>query len=169
MPVSWTYEPILNAFVAISTDPEPLDGLFQALDEILEHPQGVGRVRILVDHKHPPTPAIVSEGITRLLPYLYRIRGSTIVLVLPVALFVLLYLSSGTFRSLENLANVNSQVAALMIASLGQGIVAISGGIGCRGFVREDDRVQTWEVAFRLKQEVVRGPNVISLHRRRPG
>jgi ribose transport system permease protein len=54
---------------------------------------------------------------------------SPIVLVLPVALFVLLYLSSGTFRSQENLANVNSQIAALMIASLGQGIVAISGGI----------------------------------------
>jgi hypothetical protein len=48
-------------------------------------------------------------------------------------------------------------------------LFAISGGIGCRGFVREHDRVQTWEVAFRLKQEVVRGPNVISLHRRRPG
>lgn len=54
---------------------------------------------------------------------------SLVVLALPVALFVLLCLSSGTFRSLENLANVNSQIAALMIASLGQGIVAISGGI----------------------------------------
>lgn len=54
---------------------------------------------------------------------------SPIVLALPLALFVLLCLSSGTFRSLENLANVNSQIAALMIASLGQGIVAISGGI----------------------------------------
>ena len=54
---------------------------------------------------------------------------SPIVLALPVALFLLLCLSSPTFRSLENLANVNSQIAALMIASLGQGIVAISGGI----------------------------------------
>ena len=54
---------------------------------------------------------------------------SPIVLALPVALFLRLCLSSGTFRSLENLANVNSQIAALMIASLGQGIVAISGGI----------------------------------------
>lgn len=54
---------------------------------------------------------------------------SPIVLALPVALFALLLLSSATFRSLENLANVNSQIAALMIASLGQGIVAISGGI----------------------------------------
>lgn len=54
---------------------------------------------------------------------------SPIVLALPVALFVLLCLSSATFRSFENLANVNSQIAALMIAALGQGIVAISGGI----------------------------------------
>jgi ribose transport system permease protein len=54
---------------------------------------------------------------------------SPIVLMLPIALFLLLCISSGTFRSLENLANVNSQITALLIASLGQGIVAISGGI----------------------------------------
>lgn len=54
---------------------------------------------------------------------------SPIVLALPAVLFVLLCLWSATFRSLENLANVNSQIAALMIAALGQGIVAISGGI----------------------------------------
>jgi ribose transport system permease protein len=54
---------------------------------------------------------------------------SPIVLALPVALFVLFCLSSSTFRSLENLANVNSQIAALLIASLGQGLVAIAGGI----------------------------------------
>jgi hypothetical protein len=83
VPISWTYEPILNAFIAISTDPEPLDGLFQALEEILEHQHGTGRLRILVDHKHPPTPAMVGEGITRLLPYLSRLHGSTIALVLP--------------------------------------------------------------------------------------
>jgi hypothetical protein len=83
VPISWTYEPILNAFIALSTDPEPLDGLFEALEEILEHENGTGRLRILVDHKHPPTAAMVGDGITRLLPYLSRIRGSTIVLVLP--------------------------------------------------------------------------------------
>ena len=48
-------------------------------------------------------------------------------------------------------------------------LFGFSGGIGCRGFVREGERVRTWEIAFRLKQEVVRGPNVVSLHRRRPG
>jgi hypothetical protein len=83
VPVTWTYEPILNAFVAISTDPEPLDGIFQALDEVLLHPKGTGRIRILVDHRHPPTPMMVGEGLTRLLPYLGRIQGSTIILCLP--------------------------------------------------------------------------------------
>lgn len=83
LPVTWTYERILNAFVAISTDPEPLDGIFQALDEVLQHPNGSGRIRILVDHKHQPTPVMVGEGLTRLLPYLRRMQGSTIVLVLP--------------------------------------------------------------------------------------
>jgi len=83
VPLTWTYEPILNAFIAISTDPEPLDGLFAALDEILDHPRGGDRMRILVDHKHPPTPLMVGKGLTRLIPYLSKIRGSTIVLVLP--------------------------------------------------------------------------------------
>ena len=83
LPVTWSHQPILNAFVAVSTDPEPLDGIFLALDEILAHPKGTGRMRILVDHKHQPTAAMVGEGLTRLLPYLGRIQGSTIVLVLP--------------------------------------------------------------------------------------
>jgi len=46
-------------------------------------------------------------------------------------------------------------------------LFAITGGFGCRGFVRDGDRVRTWEIAFKLKQEVLRGPNVVSLHRRR--
>ncbi|MDF2371395.1 MAG: ABC transporter permease [Rhizobiaceae bacterium] len=54
---------------------------------------------------------------------------SLIVLALPITLFILLCLSSSTFTRFENLANVNSQIAALLIASLGQGLVAISGGI----------------------------------------
>lgn len=45
-------------------------------------------------------------------------------------------------------------------------------GYGFRGFVRQDDglsapRMFTWEVAFSLKQEVLKGDNVVSLHRRR--
>jgi hypothetical protein len=46
-------------------------------------------------------------------------------------------------------------------------LFAVDGGYGCRGFARDGERVSTWEVAFRLEQAVVGGPNVISLHRRR--
>ena len=56
-------------------------------------------------------------------------------------------------------------------------LFAISRGYGFRGFVRDaghaaaprdgGGRVFTWEVAFSLKQEVVKGDNVVSLHRRR--
>lgn len=55
-------------------------------------------------------------------------------------------------------------------------LFSVSRGYGFRGFVRDapvagtrDDggRVFTWEVAFSLKQEVVKGDNVVSLHRRR--
>lgn len=50
-------------------------------------------------------------------------------LALPLLLFLILCLLSSTFLSFRNLANVNSQVAGLLIVSLGQMIVAISGGI----------------------------------------
>ena len=56
-------------------------------------------------------------------------------------------------------------------------LFAVSRGYGFRGFVRDagmagaggpgTGRVFTWEVAFSLKQEVVKGDNVVSLHRRR--
>jgi ribose transport system permease protein len=48
---------------------------------------------------------------------------------LPLALFFILCFLSSTFLSFQNLANVNSQIAGLLIVSLGQMIVAISGGI----------------------------------------
>jgi hypothetical protein len=55
-------------------------------------------------------------------------------------------------------------------------LFTVSRGYGFRGFVRDagrtgstagGGRVFTWEVAFSLKQEVVKGDNVVSLHRRR--
>ena len=42
-----------------------------------------------------------------------------------------------------------------------------SNGIGCRGFLREGGRTFTWEILFKLKQQVVGGSNVVSLSRRR--
>lgn len=51
-------------------------------------------------------------------------------------------------------------------------LFSVSRGFGFRGFVREragpgEGRVFTWEVAFSLKQEVVKGDNVVTLRRRR--
>ena len=45
-----------------------------------------------------------------------------------------------------------------------------SGGIGCRGFLHEggeNSKTRTWEILFKLKQEVVGGDNVVSLTQRR--
>lgn len=46
-------------------------------------------------------------------------------------------------------------------------LFAVSEGYGCRGFLRDGETTYTWEVAFSLKQAVVKGDNVISLARRR--
>jgi hypothetical protein len=46
-------------------------------------------------------------------------------------------------------------------------LFAVSGGYGCRGFLRDGETTFTWEVAFSLKQDVVKGDNVISIDRRR--
>jgi ribose transport system permease protein len=48
---------------------------------------------------------------------------------LPLVMFVLLSLSAPDFLSMQNIANVNSQITALVIVALGQLIVALSGGI----------------------------------------
>jgi len=53
-------------------------------------------------------------------------------------------------------------------------LFAVSRGYGCRGFLRDgasgapgSGRLFTWEMALSLRQEVVKGDNVVSLHRRR--
>jgi len=48
-------------------------------------------------------------------------------------------------------------------------LFAVSGGYGCRGFLRDGETTYTWEVAFALKQDVVKGDNVISLKSRGRG
>ena len=39
-------------------------------------------------------------------------------------------------------------------------------GVGCRGFLHEGGKTRTWEILFKLKQQVVGGSNVVSLRRR---
>lgn len=46
-------------------------------------------------------------------------------------------------------------------------LFGVNDGCGCRGFVRTGATTYTWEIAFGLKQDVVRGSNVVSLTRRR--
>ena len=46
-------------------------------------------------------------------------------------------------------------------------LFATGNGIGCRGFVQEGGRTRTWEILFKLKQQVVGGSNVVTLRRRR--
>ncbi len=43
----------------------------------------------------------------------------------------------------------------------------VNEGHGCRGFLRDGETTYTWEMAFSLKQDVVKGDNVISLRGRR--
>lgn len=62
-------------------------------------------------------------------PHARRTGLSAISLGLPLVLFVALCLTSPTFTGFQNLMNVNSQITALLIAALGQAVVAISGGI----------------------------------------
>ena len=44
----------------------------------------------------------------------------------------------------------------------------LQSGCGCRGFLRDGDTTYTWEMAFSLKQDVVKGDNVVSLRGRGP-
>ncbi len=48
---------------------------------------------------------------------------------LPAAMFLILSVFAPEFLSVQNIANVNSQITALLIVALGQLIVALIGGI----------------------------------------
>ena len=52
-----------------------------------------------------------------------------VALGLPVLIFAVVALSAPNFLSVQNLSNVNAQIAPLLIVALGQMFVAISGGI----------------------------------------
>ena len=44
---------------------------------------------------------------------------------------------------------------------------SVSGGLGCRGFFRDEKGTLTWEMQLQPKQQAVGGANVVSLARRR--
>jgi ribose transport system permease protein len=68
-----------------------------------------------------------------MMAFLTRRRGRSglglITIGLPLLLFVILAVQAPNFLELQNLANINSQITALLIVALGQMIVALTGGI----------------------------------------
>ncbi|OWU84228.1 hypothetical protein ATO6_14420 [Oceanicola sp. 22II-s10i] len=52
-----------------------------------------------------------------------------VALGIPVVMFVFLGFTAPNFATVQNYANVNAQIAALLLVALGQMIVAVSGGI----------------------------------------
>ena len=46
-------------------------------------------------------------------------------------------------------------------------LFALRSGYGFRGFLREQDRTLTWEVAFSLRQDAIEADNVVALRPRR--
>ena len=80
--------------------------------------------------------------------------------------------------ALDGIAKLESEPNLALLWNEGQtqsvtvALFNTANGIGCRGFWHEGGKTRTWEILFRLKQQVVgdsaAGSNVISLsHRRR--
>jgi hypothetical protein len=53
------------------------------------------------------------------------------------------------------------------IYSASVSLFSIGGGLGCRGFFRDEKGTITWEMQLQTKQQAVGGANVVSLARRR--
>jgi len=51
--------------------------------------------------------------------------------------------------------------------SVSAAIFLAGNGIGFRGFLRENDRTLTWEMLITLKQQAIKGDNVVSFSPRR--
>ena len=73
--------------------------------------------------------------------------------------------------ALDGIAKLESEPNLGLLWNEGQtqsvsvALFATSGGIGCRGFWHEGGRTRTWEVLFKLKQQVVGGDNGSSARR----
>lgn len=68
---------------------------------------------------------------------------------------------------LESEPNVSLLWHERELAHASATLFRVDGAVGCRGFLREQETVRTWEIAFKPKQNVVGGSNVVSLSRRR--
>jgi ribose transport system permease protein len=67
--------------------------------------------------------------IARLFSKTSRSGIGIITIALPLSMFVILSFTASSFFTAQNLGNVGNQITALLIVSLGQLIVAISGGV----------------------------------------
>lgn len=74
--------------------------------------------------------------------------------------------------ALDGVAKLESEPNLLLLWNAGHtqsvsvALFITANGIGCRGFWQEAGKTRTWEILFRLKQQVVGGSNVVSLRRR---
>ncbi len=74
--------------------------------------------------------------------------------------------------ALDGVAKLESEPNLVLLWNEGQtqsatvALFLAGNGVGCRGFWQESGRSRTWEILFRLKQQVVSGDNVVTLRRR---
>ena len=68
---------------------------------------------------------------------------------------------------LESLPNLGLLWNAVETQHAAVTLFDVADGIGFRGFLHEDERTLTWEIAFSLKQHTVKADNVVTLRRRR--
>lgn len=75
--------------------------------------------------------------------------------------------------ALDGVAKLESEPNLVLLWNEGQtqsvsvSFFLMGNGVGCRGFLRENNRTLTWEIMITLKQQVIQGNNVVSFSRRR--
>ena len=68
---------------------------------------------------------------------------------------------------LESVPNLGLLWSANGTVHVAAALFDVSDGCGFRGFLHEDERTLTWEIAFSRKQHAVKADNVVTLRRRR--
>lgn len=76
------------------------------------------------------------------------------------------FLGSAKLDSEPNLGLLWNESETVFLAFT---LFGVGNGHGCRGYLRDGETTYTWEMAFSLKQDVVKGDNVISLSGRGRG
>ncbi len=75
--------------------------------------------------------------------------------------------------ALDGIGKLESEPNLILLWNEGQtlsvsaAIFMAGNGMGCRGFLRENNRTLTWEMLITLKQQAIKGDNVVSFFPRR--